>query len=84
MQQGFKDGGLASLEIQEAYLKYKDTFDYKLNKHSITQKAFKICLIDVNSGSDTKLMVKQVLDWAKKYQTIENDMFSNDICSSLN
>jgi len=84
MQQGFKDGGFASKETHEAYLKYKETFDYKLNKHSITQKAFKICLIDVNSGSDTKLMVKQVLDWAKKYQTNESDIFSNDLCSILN
>ncbi len=49
----------------------------------MSQNAFKLCLIDVNSGSDTKLMVKKVLDWAKTRQSKENDMFSNDLCSNL-
>lgn len=69
--------------VKEAYWKYRDTFDFKLRSHKVSQKAFKLCLIDVNSGSDTKLMVKKVLDWAKIRQTKENDMFSNELCSSL-
>jgi hypothetical protein len=82
MQQGFKDGNMAE-GVKETYQKYKDTFDFKLRSHQVSENAFKLCLIDVNSGSDTKLMVKKVLDWAKTRQANENDMFSNELCSSL-
>ena len=32
MQQGFKDSKMAE-EVKEAYLKYRDTFDFKLKSH---------------------------------------------------
>jgi len=63
-----------------------DTFDYKYVPYQLNDdpsKSFDLCLIDVNSGSDTKLMVKLVLDWAKARQQKENDMFSNELCANL-
>ncbi len=42
-----------------------------------------MCLIDVASGSDTKLMVKSVLDWAKSCSLIKNDTFYNQEFSDL-
>ncbi len=85
MQEGYKSGlGRRHEGFEEAYKRYKETFDYKLRKHQIsTERSFRVCLIDVNSGSDTKLMVKQVLDWAKTLQSKENDIFSNEICTAL-
>jgi hypothetical protein len=32
MQQGFKDGKMAE-GVKESYLKYRDTFDFKLKSH---------------------------------------------------
>jgi len=68
--------------FSEALARFRGTFDFKLRPFN--HKGFELCLIDVNSGSDTKLMVKQVLDWAKARQTTPEDMFSNDLCHRLN
>jgi len=66
----------------EALNRFLSTFDFKLR--SFKGCSLELCLIDVNSGSDTKLMVKQVLDWAKARQSDPDDMFSNDLCHRLN
>lgn len=50
--------------IRERLSIFRDTFDYRFEPCSLNTD-YELCLIDVNSGSDTKLMVKQVLDWAK-------------------
>ncbi len=47
---------------------FEETFDFNFVPYNLPDdpfKSFELCLIDVNSGSDTKLMVKLVLDWAK-------------------
>lgn len=43
-----------------------------------------LCLLDVNSGSDTRVMVKEVLNWARNNQTKDNDLFSNHLFTNLN
>jgi phosphomevalonate kinase len=35
-----------------------------------------LCLIDVGSGSDTRLMVKQVLEWSKK-ESLDGKVFGD-------
>lgn len=40
------------------------TFDYKLKPFSCS--GYELCLVDVGSGSDTKVMARQVLDWSKR------------------
>ena len=55
-------------DIQPALQDFIETFDYKHVPYRLSEdpsKSIDLCLIDVNSGSDTKLMVKLVLDWAK-------------------
>lgn len=53
-----------SAKIKELMIKFEESFDYKFKPFEMS-KELDLCLIDVNSGSDTKLMVKQVLEWAK-------------------
>ena len=58
------------------------TFDFELKPFKI-REGYELCLIDVNSGSDTVIMVKKVLEWAKAHQSDTTDMFSNDLCFKL-
>lgn len=56
------------MEVKGALAEFIESFDYKVVRYRLPEeakKSFELCLIDVNSGSDTKLMVKLVLDWAK-------------------
>lgn len=56
------------VDIKASLSEFVETFDYKYVPYQLSEdpsKSFDLCLIDVNSGSDTKLMVKLVLDWAK-------------------
>jgi len=74
------------VDIKPALDDFVDTFDYLHVPYELNadpSKSFELCLIDVNSGSDTKLMVKLVLDWAKARQQKEDDMFSNELCAKL-
>lgn len=41
---------------------FVDAFDYTYRPY---YSNLDLCLIDVGSGSDTKVMAKQVLDWSK-------------------
>jgi hypothetical protein len=43
---------------------FVETFDYELRPFEC--KGFDLCLLDVGSGSDTKVMAKLVLDWSRK------------------
>ncbi|TNV83626.1 hypothetical protein FGO68_gene7895 [Halteria grandinella] len=81
-QEGIKSGEVHP--GNDTLFDFFDTFDWELQSFTKVPKDLGLCLIDVNSGSDTKLMVKKVLDWAKANQSKEDDMFSNDICSKLN
>lgn len=45
-----------------------------------------ICLVDVNSGSDTRVLVRQVLNWDKENRSEEkpDQQFSGYLFSKLN
>ena len=81
IQEGFKDQAKVFEDLGSVYEEFSRTFDYKVKKQIINSQQYQVCLIDVNSGSDTKLMVKLVLDWAKKHQQKEGDLFSNELCN---
>jgi len=42
-----------------------DTINVDLKSFDLNDK-FGVCMVDVNSGSDTRVLVKKVLDWDQK------------------
>jgi phosphomevalonate kinase len=42
-----------------------DTINVDLKSFDLGDK-FGVCMVDVNSGSDTRVLVKKVLDWDQK------------------
>jgi len=42
-----------------------DTINVDLKSFDLSDK-FGVCMVDVNSGSDTRVLVKKVLDWDQK------------------
>ena len=45
---------------------FREGFDYEFRPIDGLAKQVELCLIDVGSGSDTRLMVRKVLDWSAK------------------
>ena len=64
-----KEQVFSTSEVQEFSSLFKGfvmSFDFRLRPldPAILAK-MQMCLIDVGSGSDTRLMVRQVLDWSQ-------------------
>eukprot|EP00355_Strombidium_rassoulzadegani_P008793 CAMPEP_0168620644 /NCGR_PEP_ID=MMETSP0449_2-20121227/7256_1 /TAXON_ID=1082188 /ORGANISM="Strombidium rassoulzadegani, Strain ras09" /LENGTH=101 /DNA_ID=CAMNT_0008661681 /DNA_START=827 /DNA_END=1132 /DNA_ORIENTATION=+ len=55
---------------------------FKLKEFSLPD-CLGLCLVDVNSGSDTKVLVKKVLEWEKKNRENEAVMFSSPLFQKL-
>ena len=51
-------------QYRSLLLKFEESFDFSLKPLS-TKLPLELCLIDVGSGSDTRVMVKQVLAWSE-------------------
>ncbi|CDW80405.1 phosphomevalonate kinase [Stylonychia lemnae] len=71
------------LELNQLIQTFENNFDYE-HKVFTLNPLLDLCLIDVDSGSDTKVMVRQVLDWAKRQQQDPSDQFSNELFQALN
>ena len=61
--------------IDEKIANIESTFDYKLKKF-ILPANLQLNMVDVNSGSDTKVLVSAVLKWEKNNRENLNQMFS--------
>ena len=60
------------VEFSRVFQQFNDSFDYELRPIKSIGDKVEMCLIDVGSGSDTRLMVRQVLEWSKKRAEEEN------------
>ena len=70
------------VDVKGVIQEFREKFEYKVEEFRMNE-AVDVCLIDVNSGSDTKVMVKQVLNWAKQHQSHPSDPFSSPLFTSL-
>ena len=50
--------------FQQKWVLFTANFDYKLTKVEFPSD-YSLYMVDVNAGSDTKVLVKQVLEWDK-------------------
>jgi phosphomevalonate kinase len=55
---------LEKSQVLNLIKEFKASFDYKYTPFNLPSN-FELLMIDVNSGSDTKVLVKQVMDWEK-------------------
>ena len=65
--------------------KFEESFDFSLKPLS-TILPLELCLIDVGSGSDTRVMVKKVLAWSEaqaKEADPNSKIFDDECFSSL-
>ena len=61
------------IEFGQVFQEFVDGFDYELRPIKSIGDKVEMCLIDVGSGSDTRLMVRQVLEWSKRRAEEENN-----------
>ena len=52
-------------EIREVYQNIRNKFEFHPQPFSLPDRAG-LCLIDVNSGSDTRVLVKEVMKWERE------------------
>ena len=52
-------------EFRKLFGEFVSGFDYKLRPVKSLSDKVDLCLIDVGSGSDTRLMVRKVLEWSQ-------------------
>ena len=60
------------------YISIESSFKFERQPFNLPDN-IGLCLVDVNSGSDTRVLVKEVLKWEKsnRPEGMENEMFSN-------